>query len=90
MKMKSVSRPTAVGSGGAENARRSSRLEHITARPARGIFDEASIYLSKIRIDASIIDAYQRWIIIVPGPSTAFHIVPFLISSASSSTLLFQ
>lgn len=66
----SINRFTPVGSGGAENARLSSHLGHITVRPAR--------------------DAFQRWITIVPGPSTAFHIVPFLISSASSSTLLFQ
>lgn len=49
-----------------------------------------SAHLSETRVDASLIDAYPRWITIVPGPSIAFHIVPFLISSAFSSTLLFQ
>lgn len=83
----SISRSTPVGSGGAENARPSSHLGHITVRPARGIYDGLFARPSETRVDASLIDAFQRWITIVPGPSTAFHIVPFLISSASSSTL---
>lgn len=88
--MTSISPFTFVGSGGAGNARRSSRLGHITARLARGIYDGFSTHLPELCVDASFIDAYQRWITIVPGRSTAFHIVPFLISSASSSTLSFQ
>lgn len=88
--MTSISEFTPVGSGGAGNARRSSHLGHITARLARGIYDGFSAHLPEICVDASFVDAYQRWITIVPGPSTAFHIVPFLISSAFSSTLSFQ
>lgn len=88
--MASIRQSTPVGSGGAENVRPSSRRGHITARLARGIYDMFSVCLSDTRVDASLVGAYQRWITIVRGLSIAFHIVPFLTSSASSSTLLFQ
>ena len=88
--MASIRQFTPTGGGGAENVRRSSRLGRITARLARGIYDRASVCMSGTRVDASLVGAYQRWITTVHGLSTAFHIVPFLTSSDSSSTLLFQ
>lgn len=74
--------PTDIG--GARNARLSSLPELITAKLARG--NKMIVEHQTLRDpNDHAIDAFQRWIIIARGRSTAFRIVPFHISCVSSS-----
>lgn len=78
---------TAINNYGVVNVKRTSRLELIIVRYARGIHLDLCIS-PIITSDVWVIGAFPRWITIVRGQSIVFHTEPCLISFAFSSTLL--
>ena len=66
----------------AANVEHTNLLERIIARYARG--STANLYFFVILSDIRPVDVFQRWTIIVPGPSIASPIEHFLIFFAFS------